>query len=245
MPGWFRCFEERPAASARLICLPHAGGSAAFFWPWARAAAAELELHAVQYPGRADRLGEPMVGDVGELVRRIAGVAAPLLDRPFALFGHSMGATLAYELTRRLEARGTPPLHLFASGSLAPHDPYRRVPIAHKDDDALVAALGRLGGIQPEMLATAETREFILPYVRNDLRLIESYRHVDRPPVGVPITALIGDADPIVRHGDPGRWAELTRGPFTLRTFAGDHFYLAARHGEILAEIGRHLAVSR
>jgi surfactin synthase thioesterase subunit len=244
VPGWLRCFEARPSAAKRLICFPHAGGSAAFYHPWALAAM-DAELHIVEYPGRADRLFEPLVGDARRLAEAVADALPPLRDRPVALFGHSMGATVAYETARLLTARGVPPVHLFVSASRAAHDRPGRTEgheILHdKDDETFVAALIRLGGADAQALAVSELREIVLPYIRNDFRLIATYRHEPGTPLALPITALAGEADPIVTPAETKRWADLTTGEFTHRVFPGDHFYLVQHRDAVLALVREHL----
>ncbi|GAA4617558.1 alpha/beta fold hydrolase [Actinoallomurus liliacearum] len=244
MPGWLRCFQARPAAATRLICFPHAGGSAAFYRPLAMAAT-EVEVHIAEYPGRADRLFEPLVDDAGRIARAVTEALGPLLDRPVALFGHSMGATIAHETARLLTARGVPPTHLFVSASRASHDrpggPADEV-LHDKDDDAFVAELVRLGGTDARALADPQLRELVLPYVRSDFRLIETYRHEPGPRLDLPITAFSGNADPIVTIAQAERWAELTTGEFTLRVFPGDHFYVVPHRDAVLAAIQEAVA---
>ncbi|MCO5973406.1 thioesterase II family protein [Actinoallomurus soli] len=244
MPGWIRTFQARPAAATRLICFPHAGGSAAFYRPWALAAT-EVDVRIAEYPGRADRLFEPLVDDAVEVARAVTEALLPLLDRPVALFGHSMGATIAYETARLLAARGTPPAHLFVSASRAPGDrPVKPAgEVFHdKDDDVLVAELVRLGGTDAQALADPQLRELVLPYIRSDFRLLESYRHAPGPPLDVPITAFTADADPIVTPAQAERWAEVTTGAFALRIYPGDHFYLLPHRDALLAAIQEGLA---
>ncbi|MGI5421492.1 thioesterase II family protein [Actinomadura luteofluorescens] len=239
---WFRCPEPRPWASMRLFCLPHAGGSAVFYRSWAKETGPAVEVQSVQYPGRADRMADAFVTDAHQLARLIAGAMAPLMDRPAALFGHSMGAVLAYEVARLLEERGTAPVHVFASGARPPDDRGDER-IRDKDDDGLVAELARLGGTDAELLADPELRELVLPYVRNDFTLVEEYAHRPGPPLTAPVTAIIGDADPHVDEEQARGWARATSGRFALRVLPGGHFYLADQRPAVLAEVLRTLEV--
>ncbi|MQY09515.1 thioesterase II family protein [Actinomadura macrotermitis] len=239
---WFRCPDPRPWASMRLFCLPHAGGSAVFYRTWAKEISPAVEVHAVQYPGRADRMTEPLIGDGHQLARLIAGAMAPLLDRPAALFGHSMGAVLGYEVARLLQERGHPPVHLFASGTRAPHDRGDER-VSDRDDDGLVEAMAKLGGTDAEVLQDAELRELVLPYVRNDFKLVEDYAHRAAPRLTVPVTAVIGDADAHVSREQAARWAEVTDGRFALKVLPGDHFYLVPQQSEVIGEVLRTLEV--
>lgn len=244
MPGWIRTFQARPAAATRLICFPHAGGSAAFYRPWTQAAT-DVDVRIAEYPGRADRLFEPLLDDARQVAHAVTEALGPLLDRPVALFGHSMGATIAYETARLLAARGTPPAHLFVSASRAPHDRpggSAEEVLHDKPDDVLVAGLVRLGGTDAETLADPQLRELVLPYVRSDFRLLECYRHEPGPLLDVPITAFTADADPVVTPAQAGRWAELTTGAFTLRVYPGDHFYLVPHQDALLTAIQKNLA---
>jgi surfactin synthase thioesterase subunit len=238
MPGWFRCFDKRPAASVRLICFPFAGGSAALYRPWHKHVAPSVEIQAVQYPGRADRLREPMIGDARELARAIADALPPLLDRPVALYGHSMGAIVAYEVARLL---GSTPTRLFVSGSPAAHEEDHEEPIAGLPDDAFVQKLYELGGNDIGVLENLEIRALVLPYVRNDFRLVEQYVHKDGEPLTIPIHTFVGTEDPLTKPPKADRWAELTTGESTLTSLPGDHFFLIPQQSAILAEIHHHL----
>ncbi|GAA1865912.1 thioesterase II family protein [Actinomadura bangladeshensis] len=239
---WFRCAETRPWASMRLFCLPHAGGSAVFYRPWAKEISPAVEVHAVQYPGRADRMADAFVTDAHRLARLVAGAMAPLLDRPAALFGHSMGAVLAYEVARLLQERDAAPVHVFVSGARPPDDRGGER-VAGKDDDALVDEMIELGGTDAEALRDPELRELVLPYVRNDFALIEDYAHRDGTRLAVPVTAIIGDADRHVTAEQARGWARVTDGRFALKVLPGGHFYLTDRRPAVIAEVLRTLEV--
>ncbi|MFF3443019.1 thioesterase II family protein [Streptosporangium sp. NPDC002721] len=239
---WLRCAFPRPGATTRLFCFTHAGGSATAYRAWSEPLPASVELHATQLPGRADRFNEPLPEDMDTLADEVTGSMLPLLDRRFALFGHSMGATLAYEVTRRLEARGIAPARLFASGARAPHDPRDRPPISEYDDDRFVAEIAKLGGTEVEILSHRAMREIILPYVRADFRLVEAYRHRPGPPLHTPISAFVSDADPVVTPAQAKSWEARTSSGFSLTIFPGDHFYLQPQRVRVVKEITRTLA---
>lgn len=241
MSQWFRRMSTRPAAALRLICFPHAGGSAAFYRTWAERVSPEIEVAAVQYPGRADRLDEAVVHDAETQVRRIVAALPALHDRPIALFGHSMGAILAYEVARSLEAAGTPAAHLFVSGCRAAHIPGGRR-VSELDDDRLVETLGWMGGTDAALLADTDLRAMVLPYVRGDFRLVESYRHLPDPRLSTPVTSIIGEDDKVATVDAAARWAELTSGSFDQRIFPGDHFYLVPHRDKVIAEVESRLS---
>ncbi|GAA0584084.1 thioesterase [Kribbella sandramycini] len=236
MPAaWFRCRTPRPQSLVRLVCLPHAGGTASFFTEWDLGP--EVEVLAAQYPGRSDRIVEPCLDSMTELAPRLAEALDPLLDRPLALFGHSMGAALAYEVARLLDR---PPIHLFVSGR---HAPAELVPgsLHTATDDELVADLMRLGGTEAELFATPELRNFFLPTVRADYRLAETYRWQPGPEPSCPITVLFGDSDPEVTAAQAERWRQHAVQEFAVAEFPGDHFYLAGARAAVQARIGQAL----
>ncbi|MFD8339107.1 thioesterase II family protein [Streptomyces solisilvae] len=242
---WLRRWSEGPASRLRLICLPHAGGSASFYRPWAALLPPEVDLLGVQYPGREDRFEDPMIDSMGELVTAVADALLPLLDRPYALFGHSMGSAVAWELAHELDRRGAPgPRRLFASGRAAPGTAV--VGQLHRQgDEVLCAELRRLGGTSHEALDDPGLRSLILGTVRNDYRLIETYRPACRPPLHCPVHVLTGSTDPELdqeRSRDrAGGWADLTTARTEVRTFPGDHFYLTPRRREVVASVLRRM----
>jgi surfactin synthase thioesterase subunit len=254
---WLRCYDERLDARVRMVCFPHAGGSAAFYRPWHRGLPPRVELHAVQYPGRAERRMAPPVDDVQTMAGYIVDDLASLLDRPLALFGHSMGAFIAYEAARLLHERGTPPVHLFVSGQVAPWtsvDAYSGtvqlhirsdVGIADADDEELVRHLQRLGGTETELLADPELREIFLPYIRNDFRMLHSYRPTVGPPLTTPITALTGADDPVATHAQADQWRNLTSSRFALEVFPGGHFFLQPGQTAVLDLVAAQVLATR
>jgi pyochelin biosynthetic protein PchC len=230
---WLRLYRPAPAASLRLACFPHGGGGATFFRQWTIAAPADVEIVSVQYPGREDRRHEPALTEMAPLADGAADALTQAAELPLVLFGHSMGALVAFEVARRLEARGIIPLRLIVSGREAPH---QAQPSAKHllGDDLLWSEVRRLGGTHPTLLESHELRAIVLPTLRADYRLVDEYRFAARAPIEAPISAFIGDIDPDVAVERVDGWRDWTSGEFELRVFPGDHFYLAANHPGVL-----------
>lgn len=223
----------------RLICLPFAGGMAQSFHPWAEPLSMVAELCAVALPGRGTRIKEPSIDRMDELTAAVSDAVRGLLDRPFALFGHSMGALLAYELARELERTGAPaPLRLFVSGFRAPDLPARGDPLHVLPDDALAGRLDEFGGTPPKVMESNAMMELFLPPARADLAACETYEHVPGPPLEVPITAFGGRDDRLVSEDELRAWRRHTSGAFTARFFEGGHFYLREREAEFVEVLG-------
>ncbi|MEW9516089.1 thioesterase II family protein [Streptomyces tubercidicus] len=231
--AWLRCRRPAHRPSARLVCLPHAGGTAGPYAAWGAGFPDDVELSAVQYPGREDRLSEPPADDLGTLVAGVCAALLPLTDRPLVLFGHSFGAVVAYEAARRMTAWGTPPDHLVVSGRRAPSLPARG-DMHTRPDDELVAELVRLGGTRGELLADPAVRAVYLPAVRVDFKLAETYHRPASPPLACPVTAVMGETDTEVDEAQARAWAACTTGDFALRTFPGGHFYFTPRREPVL-----------
>jgi surfactin synthase thioesterase subunit len=237
---WIRRYFPSPDAEFQLLCLPHAGGSAPFYRPVAQALSPRVEVLAVQYPGRQDRRRESLIGSIRELADSVAAAAADAIDRRFAIFGHSLGATLAYEVGVRLEAAGLVPERVFASGRRAPST-YRDERVHLCDDNGLVAELRRLSGTAQQIFGDDELMRMVLPAIRNDYRAAETYRHAGGPRLSSPITALTGGSDPKATVAEVRAWASHTESEFELRTYPGGHFYLLDHAGAVIRLIDERL----
>jgi pyochelin biosynthetic protein PchC len=238
---WIRRFHPARRSALRLACFPHAGGSASFYYPVSESLAPSIEVLAVQYPGRQDRRNDACIEDLGELADQVFAALRHWLDRPVALFGHSMGAVLAFEVARRLEAdAGVVPVRLFASGRRAPSR--RRDETVHsQDDDGIVAELQMLSGTDVRVLGDEDLLRMVLPAIRADYRAIESYRYQPGPDVTCPITALVGNDDPRVAIDEARAWREHTTGTFDLQIYSGGHFFLGANQDDVINAISADL----
>lgn len=245
---WIAVNRPQPAARLRLFCFPYSGAPAAVYYPWADLLPSSIELCALQYPGRGTRLVEPLAHALDDLVASAAQALRPYLDKPFAFFGHSLGALVSYELARALEsgaANGAPaslqPLRLFVSGHAAPSipDPYPR--IHHLPQAEFIQKIRELNGTPPEILEHPELMEILLPVLRADFEVCETYTWQPGRRLSCPISACGGIADPYVGRQQLQDWSALTSGSFSLRLFPGDHFYLNTRRYELLQVIVRDL----
>jgi surfactin synthase thioesterase subunit len=235
---WCRRYRPASRGSERLVCFPHAGGSASFYLPVAVALSPAVDVVAIQYPGRQDRRHEPPIDDIALLADHICALLRVTGDRPLTFFGHSMGATVAFEVARRLEADGRAITRLFASGRRAPSA--RRGEAVHLRDDAgILAELRRLGGTSSALLQEDEIMRAALPALRADYRAIETYTCDPQATVSCPISVLMGDDDAMVSFDEASAWASHTTGAYDIRTFPGGHFYLV-EHFNGLMEIIRH-----
>lgn len=216
-----------PNPRLRLLCFPYAGGGASIYGRWHELLPPEVEVVAVQLPGRESRLAEKPFARMGPLVDTLSEVLKPYMDLPFALFGHSNGGLMAFELARRLRAEGRRmPLQLFVSGRPAPQVVLTE-PIVHDLPDAeFRAALRRFGGTPEEVLENEEMMSLIEPLLRADFAIGETYTFVPGLPLALPISAYAGAADQEVPVWQVEAWKEQTSAPFVLKTFPGGHFFI-------------------
>lgn len=245
LPSCIRSYRRSGTSpQVRLICFPHAGGAATFYRSWTSHLPPEVDLLAVQYPGRQDRISEPCVEEMQPLVDHLASELITTLDRPTALFGHSMGAAIAYEVARRIEeVRDVPLRLLFVSGRPAPQ--YSRPGSIHRGTDTdLLADIRRLGATPNQVLDHPDLRNLLLPSLRGDYRLIETYQPQSIARLQTPIVAFIGESDPDVGVDDAQAWSETTQSNFDLHVFRGTHFYFLANPNPLIECVLAHLGVT-
>lgn len=245
MSIWLQRLAPRPDAARRLFCFHHAGGSAAAFRLWP-ARLSGFDVCAVQLPGRANRLAESPLTDVHAVVDALLPVVRPLLDRPFALFGHSMGTLVAYELACRLHALGEPlPDQLFMSGRQAPHRPFPDWNMdGLSDADVLEVVQREFGSLPAEVLQTPQLLELVMPTLRADLALLDKHRPDAIVALPRPLVALGGDGDGWATPERMSHWQACTTQPLRSHRFAGGHFYLDERLDEVLAVLRAECATA-
>ncbi|WP_237907673.1 thioesterase II family protein [Azospirillum brasilense] len=234
LSSWLQGFRAVSAPLRSLVCFPYAGAGAAVFRDWASAVDSDTELLAVRLPGRESRIGEPPLHRVEDAVPALMAALAPLDDRPLILFGHSLGATLAYATARALVARGHPPAVLAVSGRRAPHLASRRPPVQGLDDAAFLSRLAALGGTPPEVLACDDLMELMLPMLRADFAMSDAFLEPGPPPLPVPILAFAGAEDEEATEAEVAGWERLAGAGFSLRTLPGGHFFLHEQRASIV-----------
>jgi medium-chain acyl-[acyl-carrier-protein] hydrolase len=243
--GWFfHATEARP--TSRLICLPHAGGSTASFAHWRKHLPPATDLCIAQFPGRGAREAEPPITDPAAMVIELAAAAVPLTDLPYVLFGHSLGAILAFEVARCLRRSGhPPPCGLFVSASRAPrHIPSRFVLDAVQlPEDAFMTAIRTLGGLPEDLFDEPALREVVLATTRRDFNLVARYRYQAELPLTVPLTVLYGRADKHLPRVLLDDWRLESSATAEILAFDGGHFYLenGSTRDEVLALMTRAL----
>ncbi len=245
LPGpWVLRPRLDPHPRCRLVLIPHAGGGPSAYRSWLTDLPAGLEAGLVALPGREGRLREAPVTSMADLVANLLPRLLPYLDRPFAVYGHSMGALVAFELVRALREVGGPmPIHLFAGAAPAPDhraagDELHRLP-----DLALLAAVQRrYGSIPPEIAADAELRALLLPALRADLTILETYTFAAGAPLACPISTFGGTDDPTVLPAELEAWRSHSTGRFVCRMVPGDHLFVRSARPFLISSIARDLA---
>jgi pyochelin biosynthesis protein PchC len=231
--GWLQYHRESPASRLSLFCFPHAGGAPSFFQSWSRRLPDWINVVSVHYPGRESRLNEPLIADMQTLVNQICTALRPVSATPFAFFGHSVGAAIAHEVIKRLEREKVTSVRLFVSGRRAPQ--HERITSRFRDgEEKFWNDVFRLGGTPETFIQNTAMRALMLPILRNDYCLSETYLPADLRVLRCPVSALVGDQDAEVTPQQADSWSAVSGGPFNLHIFSGGHFYLIRRSAEVL-----------
>lgn len=244
---WTVVTRPNPDPRVRLFCFPYAGGSAAIYREWGEVLPPDIEVHAVQLPGREWRLKEEPYARVLPLVEELAVVLKALFDTPFAFFGHSLGAIISFELARELRRLGLPaPERLFLSGNRAPQLPRLELDIHDAPDELFFEGLRRLEGTPDELLENEELMALLLPAMRADFAMAETYELAPEPPLDVPFSVFGGLGDLMTDRPRLEPWADHTTGEFKLRMVPGGHFFVNETGDLILRAVFQDLmAVQR
>ncbi|MEM1256293.1 MAG: alpha/beta fold hydrolase [Cyanobacteria bacterium P01_H01_bin.21] len=226
MSKWIVCPYPRSQPKLRLLCFAYAGGSAWMFRSWAKQLPDIVELSAIELPGRGKRMAEPALNRVSSIVENLGPELLPYLNIPYACFGHSLGALVAFEICRWLQnTTHISPFHLWVSASQAPHLPTTKSPMHTLPDADFINELKRYKGTPTSILNNAEMMTFVLPILRADFTVLETYQYQPSEPLNCPITGFWGQQDPIVSQSEVAAWHIHTR-DFSLEAIDGDHFFM-------------------
>jgi pyochelin biosynthetic protein PchC len=242
---WFRRYRPVERPRLRLVCFAHAGGGPSAFRSWPVGLPDDIEVLGVRYPGRQDRVMDECVDRMDTLADAVADALEPLPDLPMVMFGHSMGAWVAYDVALRLLRRRRFSLRLLVVSGQVPPDRRDPAKAILDDDDAVVAEVRRLGGYDAKLFEHPELRDLVLPAIRADFALVNAYRPEPGALLDCPILACFGDQDADSRPQDMRAWADTTTGPYTQRVFPGGHFYLADQEPDLLRELSARLSSPR
>lgn len=243
LSSWITCPKPNSLAALRLFCLPYAGGGASLFREWPRSLPRAIEVCLVQLPGRENRLTERPFDQIEPLVQTLAEEILPFLDKPFAFFGHSMGALISFELVRYLREKSRlSPIHFFASGHRAPQLPDPHPPIYALPLPDFLKELRTLNGTPDEVLQHEELMHLVLPMLQADFALAETYTYVPGEPLTCPLSAFGGLLDKDVSQDEVAAWQQQTSSTFILRLFPGNHFFVKSDRTLLLQTIVSELA---
>jgi medium-chain acyl-[acyl-carrier-protein] hydrolase len=235
--------RPHPCAKVRLFCFPYAGGGASIYRTWPAALPPEVEMGGVQLPGRESRIREQPLTRMDRLVESLAPALATCFDRPFVFFGHSMGALVAFELARELRRQGLPcPSHLLVSGRVAPQIPIEEPPVCHLPDVQFIDKLRLLGGMPDEVLDRSELIELLLPALRADFALHETYVYVAESPLSCRVTGFGGKNDGNVLYKRLAAWRVQTIDRFDMHILPGNHFFLRSAEKQLLNILAGEIA---
>lgn len=241
--AWFQYWYRKPQARVRLFCFPYGGGGASIFRAWSGHLPQDIEVCPVQLPGREDRLLERPFSNLPSLLGALIPALLPYLDMPYALFGHSMGSLISFELARSLQQMeySHMPVCLFVSGHSAPQIPDPDPPTYHLPDPEFLEKLRCLEGTPEELLRNTEFLQLFLPLLRGDFALCDTYKYIHGKTLNCPISAFGGLQDPKVPHDGMSAWRVQTSGRFRLYFFEGRHFFLQTQQAALLQALSQDL----
>lgn len=239
-PSWFTTNPLTAGASLRLFALPFAGGGAALYRQWSQRLPG-IDVVPIRLPGREARISEPAYSTMGPLVEALAAAMRPMLDRPYALFGHSLGGLISFELAHRLRELGLrQPSALLVSAYRSPERRSKRAIMHHLPEAEFIRELRDYGGLPEQILDFPEVLQLMLPTVRADFSLFETYAYRERMPLEIPIFGFSGTEDCIVPASEMVNWRDKTTAGFVANEIEGDHFFVVTREAELTNRV-QHL----
>ncbi|MBD2568834.1 thioesterase II family protein [Anabaena lutea] len=240
--SWVTCPQPNPQAKIRLFCLPYAGGSAMVFRNWADDLPSTIEVCPLELPGRGRQMNLPPYTKMQPLVREIAQNLIPYLDKPFAIFGHSMGGLVSFELTRLLRSDyNLTPIHLFISARNAPQVPPTKRPIYNLPDAEFWQEIRNFNGTPDDVIENQDIIQLFLPILRADFTVLDTYIYTNQLPLDCPISVFGGLQDKEFTDYELEAWKEQTSAAFSLQMLAGNHFFIRSNQNLLLRSISQQL----
>jgi medium-chain acyl-[acyl-carrier-protein] hydrolase len=242
---WIVGGRTSSSALCRLFCLPHSGSGAFQFATWKDLLPQVLDVCPIQLPGRENRLREPPLNRIQAIVENLASEINPYLDRPYILYGYSLGALIAFELARELRRRKIhPPLALCALARRAPHLAQYDAPMHSLADNLFLAELARrYGGLPAIIQQDVELMKLVMPVLRADITALETYVYEEQDPLDCPIYAFGGNLDSTAKEKDLEAWRSHTKSGFELKMFDGDHFFIRNNRESIFRSILAQISI--
>ena len=236
--NWWPVLKTLRRPTLRLFCFAHAGASPSWFRSWERYLPTNIEVRCLQLPGHGGRFREPLIDHIEPLIDTLTPAIVDLLDLPYAFFGHSMGALVAFELTRELQRKGRSlPRVLAVSGRNAPDVIDVDPPLHVMPDSELVTELRRINGTDEGIFENADLLSLVLPVIRADIRLCETYAYENKGLLTIPISVFAGMDDGDLTQTGIEAWRNHTTGPYSITMYPGDHFYINSNTAEVVERL--------
>lgn len=233
--SWYLKYRDNPDASIRLFCFHHSGGGASLYYPWVDDLSPNIEMIAIQLPGRENRFTEPLCNNLQNIVAILSKDFAIYKDKPFFMFGHSLGALISFELVKAIhQLYSLIPCHMIISATKAPHLPFRMKYLSQLEDHKLKEELNIYDGIDERILNDTELLDLFLPIIKSDFSIYEKYKFLESKPISCDILALSGEQDQTVTQEEILAWSEYTSGKFEHISFPGKHFYIKDHQKKVL-----------
>lgn len=237
---WFLKFKSNPGSKIRLFCFHHSGGGASTYYRWLDHLSTEIELIAIQLPGRENRFSEPLATNIEDIIVNLSEGFSLYKDKPYIIFGHSLGALIGFEFVKAIiHLYSMLPSQIIVSAARAPHLTYRRKSLSQLDNESLTQELKGYNGIDMNILNNNDLLSIFLPIIRKDFSLLEGYQYVRSEPFSCNMLALAGSHDKTVQTEEIRAWSEHTTGKFEYLSFAGEHFFLKDYRKGVLEVINK------